>query len=322
MPAVPGGVVAAVDWGGTWIRVALATGEGDLLRTVRRRRPAEVQAQCDLVCDLVAELGGAAGGPAAALGVGIAGITRRGYVESASNIGIRRPFPLAERLRDGSGLRTVVVNDTQAAAIAEAAVLGAGTSVLLTVGTGIGGAIVADGRLVTGAGAAGDYGHMVVAMDGPACNCGGRGCLEQVISGRTLNLVAAHLADSGASEWLATRAAEQGSVHAGDLELAAQAGDGAASRALGEAAAALVAGLRSITAATDPDVIVLGGGLLTPGLLLTALVQERWGTERPPWTKTELRLASFGSEAGLRGAALLASRSNAAHRTPSTAVDP
>jgi glucokinase len=312
---MPGGVVAAVDWGGTWIRVALATREGDLLRTIRRRRPAEVQAQCDLVCDLVAELGGAACEPATALGVGIAGITRRGYVESASNIGIRHPFPLADRLRDKSGLPTVVVNDTQAAAIAEAAVLDTGTSVLLTAGTGIGGAIVADGRLVTGAGAAGDYGHMVVEIDGPACICGGRGCLEQVISGRTLNLVATRLADSGASQWLVTRAAEQGTVHAGDLELAAQAGDAASSRALAEAAAALVAGLRSITAAIDPDVIVLGGGLLAPGLLLTALVQERWRTQRPPWTKAELRLASFGSEAGLRGAALLASRSNAANRT-------
>ena len=162
---------------------------------------------------------------------------------------------------------------------------------------------------MTGVGAAGDYGHMVVAMGGPACNCGGRGCLEQVVSGRTLNLVAARLADSGASGWQATRAAEQGSVHAGDLELAAQAGDGAASHALGEAAGALVAGLRSITAATDPDIIVLGGGLLGPGLLLTGLVQQRWEAERPHWTKTELRLASFGSEAGLRGAALLASRS-------------
>ena len=309
MPAKPAAVVAAVDWGGTWIRAALATRDGDLLRTVRRPRPAGIEAQCGLVCDLVAELGGEAGRPVAALGVGIAGITRRGSVESASNIGIRRPFPLAERLRDGSGLRTVVVNDTQAAAIAEAAVLGAGTNVLLTVGTGIGGAIVADGRLVAGAGAAGDYGHMVVLMDGPACNCGGRGCLEQVVSGRTLNLVAAHLADSGASGWLATRAAEQGRVHAGDLDLAARKGDGAAAQALGEAAAALVAGLRSITAATDPDVIVLGGGLLGRGLVLTGLVWERWRTQRPHWTKTELRLASFGSQAGLRGAALLASRS-------------
>lgn len=91
MPAVdPGqaaGVVAAVDWGGTWIRAALATGDGDLLRTIRRRRPAAVQEQCDLVCDLVAELGREASRPAAALGVGIAGITRRGYVESARTSG-------------------------------------------------------------------------------------------------------------------------------------------------------------------------------------------------------------------------------------------
>ena len=77
MPAKPAAVVAAVDWAGAWIRAALATRDGDLLRTVRRPRPAGIEAQCGLVCDLVAELGGAAGRPVAALGVGIAGITRR-----------------------------------------------------------------------------------------------------------------------------------------------------------------------------------------------------------------------------------------------------
>jgi glucokinase len=304
-----GEVVAAVDWGGTWIRVALAAGDGELLRAVRRRRPDAVAAQCRLVADLVAELGEEAGQPTVALGVGIAGITRRGVVESASNIGIRRPFPLAGRLRELTGRRTVVVNDTQAAALGEAAVAGPGTSVLLTVGTGIGGAIVADGRLVTGAGAAGDFGHMVVALDGPVCACGGRGCLEQVVSGRTLDQVASRLAESGTSPWLARQAGGRGRVHAGDLErAAAEHGDGAARQALEQAAAALVAGLRSITAAADPDLIVLGGGLLGPGLLLTGLVQRRWAAERPSWTKAELRLAAFGPDAGLRGAALLAAR--------------
>jgi glucokinase len=311
MPTVQPGpdrnnVVAAVDWGGTWIRVGLATADGQLLRAVRRPRPDGIGEQCSLVQETLAELARDLGRPASALGVGIAGITRAGQVESASNLGIRQPFPLASHLRERSGLRTIVVNDTQAAAIAEAAALDPGTSVLLTVGTGIGGAIVHSGRLVVGSGAAGDFGHMIVLMDGPECSCGGRGCLEAVVSGRVLNRTATRLAETGASRWLARRAADHGRVHAGDLDLAAQAGDGEAVQALQRAAAALITGLRSVTAAADPRIIVLGGGLLSPRLLLTRLVHQRWQAERPRWSAAQLRPAALGADAGLRGAALLA----------------
>jgi glucokinase len=297
--------VATVDWGGTWIRTALATADRKLLGQSRRPRPAGLADQCDLVCVEVAALAVSLGLRPAALGVGIAGIVRNGRVESAANVGITQPFDLARRLQDGTGLPVVVVNDTQAAAIAEASQLGPGTYVLLTVGTGVGGAIVADGRLVPGNGAAGDFGHMVVALDGPRCVCGGRGCLEQFVSGRVLNLAAEQLARTGTSPWLAARAAEAGRVHAGDLDLAAQAGDGPATAALERAASALVAGLRSIAAAIDPDIVVLGGGLLSPASLLARLVDQGWRTARPRWSATELRPAVLGEEAGLRGAALL-----------------
>ncbi len=348
----PGGpAVAAVDWGGTWLRAAVAV-DGELVRQARHRRPAvRIEEQCDFLCELVARLAGESGRPLSALGVGIAGVTRGGWVESASNIGIHRPYDLATRLRQGTGVPVVVVNDTQAAAVAEAASLGPGTTALITVGTGIGGAIVADGRLVLGEGAAGDFGHMVVMPDGPRCACGGRGCLEQVVSGRILDEIARDLASSGASEWLATlaarRAAERDAVHsgepaagdlaagavvvhagelaggavvvhagepaggavvvhAGDLDAAALAGDPAALAALDRAATTLTSALRSITAAIDPRVIILGGGLMTGGLLLPRLVRERWLDERPPWSPAELRPALQGPDAGLRGAALLA----------------
>lgn len=98
------------------------------------------------------------GVPVRALGVGIAGVTRGGRVESASNLGLRASCDLAGWLRSEAGIPVVVVNDTQAAAVGEADALGPGTAVLLTVGTGIGGAVVCDGRLVPGEGAAGDFG--------------------------------------------------------------------------------------------------------------------------------------------------------------------
>lgn len=298
-------VVGAVDWGGTWLRAALASG-GELLVQARQPRPDGIEEQCELLGELVARLGRELGQPAAAIGVGIAGITRGGRVESATNIGIRRPYDLAGRLRQGNGLPVVVVNDTQAAAMAESARAGPGTAVLLTVGTGIGGAIVRDGQLVPGEGAAGDFGHLVMAVDGPECACGRRGCLEQLVSGRVLDEVARDLAASGASGWLAARAREGRPLHAGDLDAAASAGDPAALSAVDSAAATLALALRSVTAAADPRVIILGGGLMGRGRLLPRLVRQRWRSERPPWSAAELQPAACGADAGLRGAALLA----------------
>jgi glucokinase len=301
--------VAAVDWGGTWIRVALAATDGRPLVQDRRRRPAQLAQQCAFVRETIASLAADLGTRPGAVGVGIAGVTRGGVVESAVNIGITQPVDLRRRLQDDIGLPVIVVNDTQAAAVAEAAGLGDGTHVLITVGTGIGGAIVSAGKLLTGNGAAGDFGHMVVMTGGPLCACGGRGCLEQLVSGRVLDLVARRLAEARESSWLAARAAAQGDVHAGDLDAAARAGDSAARAVLADAASALVAGLRGVTAATDPEVIVLGGGLLGPQALLTELVSDRWREQRPRWSAAELRPAVAGEEAGLRGAALLAARS-------------
>jgi glucokinase len=283
--------VAAVDWGGTWLRAA-AVRDGVLRAVVREPRPDGFGEQCALVADMVRRLGV----PVRALGVGIAGVTRGGRVESASNLGLRAPCDLAGRLRPEAGIPVVVVNDSQAAAVGEADALGPGTAVLLTVGTGIGGAVVCDGQLVPGEGAAGDFGHMTMDVAGPPCVCGGRGCLEQLVSGRVLDDVARTL----------------GLRHAGELDEAARAGSwagggsGAARSALEEAALVLAAGLRSVTAAVDPRVIVLGGGLMAPGRLLPRLVLERWPAVRPAWSAAELRLARLGGDAGLYGAALLA----------------
>jgi glucokinase len=300
-----GDTVAAVDWGGTWIRAALAQG-GNLVVETRRRRPDGVSEQCDLVCELIGDLAAKFGHPASRLGVGIAGITRHGRVESASNLGIRSPYDLERRLSEQSGLPVIVVNDTQAAAVAEATRLGPGTVVLLTFGTGIGGAIVADGRLVLGEGAAGDFGHMVIEPGGPECACGADGCLEQLVSGRVLDQQARDLAESGMSPWLAARQQDHNSLDAGDLDAAAQAGDPAAVTALERAADILATGLRSVTAAADPRTIILGGGLMTSGRVLPRLARERWADQRPPWSTVELRPALLDAEEGLRGAALLA----------------
>ena len=135
------------------------------------------------------------------------------------------------------------------------------------------------------------------------------------VSGRVLNRTATQLAATGASSLaFASRAADQGKVHAGDLDLAARTGDPSAIQALERAASALLAGLRSVTAAADPGTIVLGGSLLAEGRLLTKLVHQAWQAGRPRWSAARLRAAALGDEAGLRGAALLAANELPAQR--------
>ena len=298
-------VVAAFDWGGTWLRGALVDEKGELVVQLRERCPEKPDEQLAVVAGLVARLGEELKTTVDAVGVGIAGIVRHGRVLSGSNLGLKG-VDLRAELERRLSLPVRVVNDTQAVALAELSMAGPGeTAVFLSVGTGIGGAVVHDGRLFTGRGAAGDFGHMQLAVDGPRCVCGARGCLEQLASGRVLNQVAAELAESGRSGFLERRARSGQGLHAGDLDEAARHDDEAAAEALAQASAGLVAGLRCVAAAYDPDRIVLGGGLLGEGSYLLARVRDRWIAERPAWTTAELTLARHGDDAGLRGAALL-----------------
>jgi len=298
-------VVAAFDWGGTWLRGALADEKGDLVVQLRERCPDRPAEQLAAVAGLVARLGEETDTTVDAVGVGIAGIVRDGRVLSGANLGLKG-VDLRTELERKLSLPVRVVNDTQAVALAELSMAGPGeTAVFLGVGTGIGGAVVHDGRLFTGRGAGGDFGHMQLAVDGPRCVCGARGCLEQLASGRVLNAVAAELAESGRSPDLERRAASGQGLHAGDLDAAALQGDEAAIEAVEQASAALAAGLRCVAAAYDPDRIVLGGGLLGEGSYLLTCVKDRWARERSAWTTAELTLAQHGDDAGLRGAALL-----------------
>lgn len=296
--------VAAFDWGGTWIRGALVERD-QILASERARSPTSPGDQIVLVASLVGRLAAQAETAVEAVGIGVAGIVREGRVLSGSNLGLKE-FDLKGELERVLSLPVRVVNDTQAVALAELSMSGPGeTAAFLSVGTGIGGAVVHDGRLFTGRGAAGDFGHMPVVVDGPLCACGSKGCLEQLASGRVLNTVAAEIAASGRSSRLAEIARSGRLLHAGDLEDAAAAGDRAATAALGAVAGALVTGLRAITAAYDPDRIVVGGGLLRRGSYLLERLETGWAEQRPAWSTAALTSALRGDDAGLLGAAIL-----------------
>ncbi|MEV6930830.1 ROK family protein [Dactylosporangium sp. NPDC051485] len=303
--AVDGGhdtIVAAVDWGGTWIRVAAVSG-GRILRKDRRAKPSSLAEQYATVADMVLRTTSHLAQPPTAVGVGLAGVVQEGVVGTAHNLGFTDGTDIAAALRPHLPLPVYLLNDVQAQALGVAARWPHGTTAVLTMGTGVGGAVIKDGSLDPGLGGAGDFGHVVIDVDGPRCGCGGTGCLEVLVSGRTLAEAATALAEAGSSPLLAERARSGRALHAGDLQDAAQEGDSRAAEILDRSAIALSAGLRTIVATHDPHRIVLAGARLTPDTWFGRAVRTRWDLIRPHWARTELHHVVEDEDAALLGAA-------------------
>jgi glucokinase len=217
---------------------------------------------------------------------------------------------MAERL----DLPVFVDNDANLAALAEhraGAALGASEAVVLTIGTGIGGGLILRGELYHGAiGAAAELGHIVIDIDGPPCqgNCPGRGCLESLASGTALAREAVHIGRDRPNSGLG-RALAEGHELVGPLvtELAYD-GDAAAIEALELIGTRLGAGITSLVNIFNPEVVVIGGGVIAAGELLLAparaVVAER--ALPPSRDLVQIVAARFGVEAGMIGAGALA----------------
>ncbi len=294
----------AVDWGGSWIRTALVEGR-EILIAEKVRRPRALDEQFDVIARSLQSCESRLGGTAAALGVGIAGIVQGSEVVSAINLDIHGSVDIAAALAPLTGRPVFLCNDIQAVAGSLRHRWPDEIVALVSMGTGIGGAILSRGAVLTGAGAAGDFGHLVLEPDGPPCDCGGHGCLETAVSGRVLAEAALALARSGASPAL-RRAAVDRDLHAGDLEAAAMAGDGAAQLVLWNAAKAFAVGLRSLVAAVDPDRIVLLGAMLRPAGEFGRLLREHWSQRRPTWSDPEMTFVEEDETSALVGAAAFA----------------
>ncbi|HJC70788.1 MAG TPA: ROK family protein, partial [Candidatus Brachybacterium intestinipullorum] len=257
-----------VDIGGTKIAAGVVDEDGEIIATTTRSTPATDPEQLETaVADAVAELRGAH--EIAGIGVGAAGFigADRRTVRFAANLAWR-DHPLAERLESLTGLPVVVENDANAAGWAEYR-FGAATEarhmLMLTVGTGLGGAIVQDGVMLRGsAGFAGEVAHMVVVPDGQWCGCGLRGCLEQYTAGTALVRAAKRRAAAGDALMgpLVQAAGGDGRAIDGPLVTGlAQQGDPGARELIAEIGAWLGRGAATISALLDPEVIVVGGGV-------------------------------------------------------------
>jgi glucokinase len=311
-----------LDVGGTKVLGVVVDPDhpADVLHEHRVPTPAGGEGLVDVLAEVVEELT-AAGAVAAAVGVGVPGLVDGdGVLRAGAHLQKVANLPLGSDLRDRCGVPVAVDNDANGHAVAEhrgGAATGVQHAVVITLGTGIGGGLIVDGALVRGAhGFAGEPGHMVVDPNGPPCPCGQRGCWEQYASGNGL----ARLARSAALGGRLALAVDQAG---GDPELvrgehvtaAARAGDADALAVLAELSDWIALGLANLVNVFDPELVVIGGGLVDAADLLLpraqAQVHERVlaGTRRP---LVPVVPAQLGERAGAIGVALLAGDAAAA----------
>jgi glucokinase len=312
-----------VDVGGTKVAAGLVDEAGRVLATARRATPGrDVRAVEDTVVEVVHELAARAAEEPGARTVGAVGVGAAGFVGRDRSTVMFSPHlawrdePLGEALSARLGRPVLVDNDANGAAWAEWR-FGAGRGepllVCLTLGTGIGGAVVVDGRLERGRhGLAGEFGHMVLVPGGHRCECGNRGCWEQYASGNALGREGRELARAGspvAYDLLRGAGQDPDAITGADVTAAALEGDPASCELVAEMGRWFGIGLANLAAALDPGTFVVGGGLGAAGELLlgparAALAATLTGRgHRPVPVVTG---AALGAEAGLVGMADLA----------------
>ncbi|SDG54961.1 ROK family glucokinase [Klenkia brasiliensis] len=309
-----------IDIGGTKVAGGVVAPDGTITDTARRATPGtSVRATEDAIAAVVEELAERHGGPLVGVGVGAAGwFDRTGDTVLFSPHLAWRNQPLRQDLAQRLQRPLWVGNDADAAAWAEyryGAARGSDLAVMITLGTGIGGGMVIDGRLQRGAhGVAGEWGHMRVVPDGRLCACGNRGCWEQYASGNALGLTAREVATSSpaAAALLLERVGGRAERLTGeDVATAAKAGDPLALELLAEVGHWLGQGIADMAAILDPDVVVIGGGVSVLGEMVLGPARERLERKLPGRgfrPGPTVVAAQLGAQAGLVGAADLVRR--------------
>jgi glucokinase len=320
------GVTVGIDLGGTKVLGLAVDDEGVVLSEVRvptpRRRaaPGKDSQASELVIEVLASvverLVDKTDGEVSSVAVGAPGLVdNTGVLRYAPNLPRGTGLDIAGRLSARlGGMRTVVDNDATCATVAEwafGAAEGFADAVMVTLGTGIGGGVIAGGHVLRGAsGFAGEIGHMVVDPAGPPCPCGRRGCWERFASGAGLGVRAREAALAGRlGQVVKIAGGDPESVRGEDVSAAAAAGDPEARRVIEEVGWWLGFGLANLACVLDPECFVLGGGLVHAGDPLLDSARATFaglvegGTRRP---LAAIVPAAFDERAGAVGAALAA----------------
>lgn len=239
--------------------------------------------------------------------------TKSGVIYNAVNLGWNNHFPLRDLLEVETSLPAVIDNDANCAALGEmwkGAGNGAKDLVCVTLGTGVGGGVIANGQIVQGiSGAAGEIGHITaVPIDGAPCNCGKKGCLETIASATGIVRLAVNKLENGLpSGELAETYRKEGTVSAKNVFDSARNGDNTANSILDEVAFHLGLALANIANTLNPEKIVIGGGVSKAGEVLLEPVKKNFDKYSFPRVKesTEMAIATLGNDAGVIGAAWL-----------------
>ncbi|MEA2374904.1 MAG: glucokinase [Thermoleophilaceae bacterium] len=307
--------VIGIDAGGTKLLGGVID-EGLAVRHRVRRlwRGSERGEVLDVLVDAVEEARAAAP-DAVAVGIGIPSLID--WETGVSAFSVHLPLdgvPFRDLMQERLGLAVHVDNDANLAMLAEhraGAARGCRHAVLLTLGTGIGGGLILDGKLYRGAhGGAGELGHVVVDMDGPPCQgaCPNRGCLEAMASGTAIGREGAAAAEREPESALARELREGREITGALVTELAHDGDAAAAGVLGVVGERLGVGIAGIVNTFNPEVVVVGGGAVAGGELLLEPARRVVADRALPPNRDQVRIvaAHFGEEAGMMGAALLA----------------
>jgi glucokinase len=301
-----------IDVGGTKAQAVVLDAAGEVVATAQRPTPRGDQS-LDALIEVLFELADEVGHDGS-VGVGVPGlVTRDGVLRAAPNLDGVADFAIAELLTARFGSVVVADNDATCATVAEwllGAGRGAADMVLVTLGTGIGGGIVANGALARGRnGFAGEFGHMVIDPSGPLCPCGRRGCWERYASGSGLAMLAREAATGHRLHHVVRHAGgDPQAVRGEHVQAAARDGDLEALAVIDDFSRWVAVGLANLTNALDPELFVLGGGLAAASDLYLEPIR-RWFGEllyQPELrSMPRIEFARWGPLAGAVGAALL-----------------
>ncbi len=312
--------IAGVDLGGTTTKIAFITLEGEIVHkweipTDNSNEGQNITANIAMAIDKKLTEAGETKSKLIGIGMGAPGPVdyETGIILNVVNLGWKDNYPLKYSLEASTALPSAIENDANCAALGEmwkGAGNGAKNLVCVTLGTGVGGGVIANGNIVQGVnGAAGEIGHITVIPSGGApCNCGKTGCLETVASATGIvRLALAEINNDSSSGKLGELFKENGNITAKDVFDAARDGDKLAEKVVEEVSFHLGFALANIGNTLNPEKIVLGGGVSKAGSILVNAVNENFAKFAFSSVRdsTNLVLATLGNDAGVLGAAWL-----------------
>lgn len=318
-------LIAGIDLGGTNIKAAIADSSGKILVSdsvpTRRDQSSEaVLKRCsDLIRDLKKRLDSpASDSPIVCVGVGVPGLVDLETSEAKflpNFPGHWSGVPIGSALQENLNCKVRIMNDARTATLGELRFghgrgQAAPSFALFTIGTGIGGGVVLDGKLRLGPiGSAGELGHQTVVPDGPLCGCGNRGCVEAIASGSALIRSAVAIAEKGDAPHLQRRRASQtDEITVGQIVEAIEAGDQPLQEMLDGALDAFGIAVANVVTILHCQLVVLGGGVAELGERILQPVRESVKRRVRMFPTDDIRIEKslLGSSAGVRGAVALA----------------